>query len=422
MKRKLIPAAVLAVAAAGLAAPAEAAGAQYGYIDFAGATQVRAIGMTVSSDATAGSSITGWQSKSASNKIASATVGTLLGAGAATTSTTATVSATGAVTLVAHARTTGISLLGGMIKADAIDTTATIKADGATTPTTTMTTSLVGLTINGKAQPTTVKPNTGISIPGVLTVGLNAQATGASIDGASIQGTGVLVTLLASRNGADAGTKVMINPISQLLEVFSSPDVPGVPLMGTAYAAFAHASVTGAADIATSRFAQVSMLPTGTWGDTRSNNLARASVVNLLNLGTLHSEEVGTRTTELSESRERSTIASLSLFNGLITASGIGSTADAKVTKDGVATTTGSLTFVRLTIAGRAIPLDVAPNTTIHVANLGRVTINEQVATARTGFHAFRTEALHIVLDTRRAGLPVGAEVEVAVASAGVFG
>jgi hypothetical protein len=67
----------------------------------------------------------------------------------------------------------------------------------------------------------------------------------------------------------------------------------------------------------------------------------------------------------------------------------------------------------------------VAPNTKIHVANLGTVTINEQLtAVQETGnvrFHGARTIGLHIVLDTKRAGLPVGAEVEVATTQALVW-
>jgi hypothetical protein len=423
MKRKLIAAAATALAVTGgvVASPAHAVSPKYGYIDFAGATQVNAAGLMVQSNPTANSSIVGSSSKSDSAHIASAKVGTLLGAGAATTNTKATVnSTTGGVTVVAHAKTAGVSLLGGLIKADAIDTTATIVADGTHRPTTKMTTTLLGLKVGGKSYPTSFKPNSGILVPGVVSIGLNTQATGTTTNEASIQGAGLKITLLAKRNGADAGATVMINPISQLLGPAPNPNLPGYALGGNAYGSYVHANVGTAADVSSTHTAQVVMTPSGTYGKVKANNLARATVSGVLNLGAIHSEEVGSRTTAASQVKEKSTVASVNLFNGLISAGAIGTTSHVKATTSGV-TMGGSMTFLTLRVAGKAIPLNVAPNTTIHIANLGTVTINERRKIARNGFHAYRTTALHVVLDTARAGLPIGAEVEVGVSNAKVW-
>ncbi|GAB2982578.1 choice-of-anchor P family protein [Nocardioides montaniterrae] len=422
MKSRLLSAAAVAIVASAVAAPAHATVTpKYGYIDFAGATQVNALGLAVQSNPTANSAIIGTASQSKSANIASAQVGSLLGAGVATTDTSAVVNDNGGVTVVAHAKTAGVSLLGGLIKADAVESTATITADGTNAPTTLMTTKLLGLTIGGKAYPADFAPNSGILLPGVVSIGLNTQATGTTADEASIQGAGLKITLLAARNGADAGATVMINPLSQLLEPAPDPNVPGSPLGGTAYGSYIHAAVTGVANVETTHSAQVTMIPTGTNGVVKANNLARVTVSGLLNLGTVHSEQSGVRDDTISKVSEKSTIASLSLLNGLITATALSTTSQAQATAAGAVTTGGSMTFLGLHVAGKAIPVNVAPNTTIHVLNLGEVTLNERKVINQAGLHSYRTTALHIVLDTARAGLPIGAEIELGVSEARVY-
>ncbi|GAB2982570.1 choice-of-anchor P family protein [Nocardioides montaniterrae] len=423
MKHKLISAtaAVVTAVSLGLAAPAHAVNPKYGYIDHAGATQVNALGLMVQSNPTANSDIYGSTSKSDSAHIASANAGTgLLDAGAATTSTTATTNSAGGVKVVAHAKTAGISLLGGLIKADAIDTVSTINADGVHNPTTAMTTSLLGLTINGKSYPASFAPNKGILIPGVVSIGINTQATGTTTNTASVQGAGLKITLLAKRNGADAGATVMVNPISQLLAPAQNPDQPGYALGGRAYGSYVHAAIPNAADISSTRTAQVMMPTSGTWGKVKANNVARATVSGVLNIGAVHSEEVGSRTTAASKSFEKSTVGSVNLFNGLIKAGAVGTSSRVKATSSGVSMS-GAMTFVSLTVAGKTIPLDVKPNTTINVLGLGTVTLNERKRVTTGGQHSIQTTALHIVLDTARAGLPVGAEVQLAVSKAIVY-
>jgi hypothetical protein len=65
-------------------------------------------------------------------------------------------------------------------------------------------------------------------------------------------------------------------------------------------------------------------------------------------------------------------------------------------------------------IAGTVINLNAAPNTTINVLNLGQITINQQIRTA----HGIIVRGLDIVIGTARNGLPVGAEIQLAVAAA----
>lgn len=432
MKRSFLSAgtAVLATVAAILAicAPANAVTPKYVYNVYAGATQAKALGVAVQSEPTAPSQIFGALDATAKNKIASAKVGTVIVAGVGETDVSAkNNTATGGVTLVSHAKTTGLSLFGGLIKATAIETTATIDADSGE-PTTDMKTDVLGLTIQGKPYKGGVDPNTGITIPGLLSITLNQQDTAANEDSAAIIGAGLRVTLLGPRNGTSAGATVAVNPVAQLLQPGFDTSQPGFPLQGTAYGAYVYANVGDQIEAETGKFAKVDMPTVGTDGRDESNATAKAFLQGVLNLGAIYTEQNGIRTDALSQSKEEASIANVNLFNGLIAAKALNVHSSAAVTEEGdetEGTVEGGMTFVSLTIAGQKIPVDVGPNTKINVANLGTVTINKQIkAVQETGsvrFHGQRTVGLEIVLDTKRAGLPVGAIVEVAFTQALVW-
>jgi len=110
------------------------------------------------------------------------------------------------------------------------------------------------------------------------------------------------------------------------------------------------------------------------------------------------------------------------LTGALISAKAIGSTSHVRLENGETPITEGSLQFINLKVAGNTIPVDVAPNTTINVAGLGQVVINEHKELRVPGFHAYQVIALHITLDTAKAGLPVGAEVQIGASQAIVYG
>jgi hypothetical protein len=72
---------------------------------------------------------------------------------------------------------------------------------------------------------------------------------------------------------------------------------------------------------------------------------------------------------------------------------------------------------VNVRIGGNLIPVNASPNTVINVAGLGTVTINKQVRTTVSS----TVVAIDIVLGTAQGGLPVGAEIQLAVSSATAF-
>lgn len=422
-KLRVLIVGVVAALAAATAVPAGAAtGPVFAFGGSAGGTKITAIGTTISSSATAQSTLFGFTPGTATNKIASVNAAPLATVGAVNTDVTA-VGLDDGYKITSHARVADVSLLNGAIKVQAVDSTSMASASHGTTSAGDTNTQLLGLVIAGKQYPVDVPKNTGVTIPGVATVLLNYSET--SIDGHSVitYGGGILVTLLSTQNGIAAGAEILVNPTFADIQP-ATPDNPNAPsLGGMGYGAYAYAHVGDAVQAETGRIANVAMPLAGTLGKTLNNHVASVNINSLLSASTVDTDVTGVTTASYARSTVTNKIAGLSLFNqllfgGLISATAIGTTADVEMVGDQF-TTTGSLQFVNLRIAGKDIPVDVAPNTSIHVANLGTVTINEQKQVAVAGFaHAFQVIGLHVVLDTAGYGLPVGAEVEIGVSQA----
>lgn len=404
--------------------PANAAEDSFRHLAYAGGTRLTAVGTTVNSDLTAESAISAKTPGEASNKVASVKVSGLVQVGAVTTDVKSVASGIGFKT-TSHAHTANVSLLNGAIKISAVDTTAVTESNGTDTPTASSKTEFIGLTIAGKKYPINVPENTGITIPGVANVRINASFTSTSGKSVVAQGAGLYVTLLKARNGVAAGAEILLNPtFSAVAQV--TDRTGGYQLGGGGYGAYAFAHVGDAIEAQTGKLGVRVVPALGTEGKDASNTTANVSVPQLLSAKVIQSTVNGISTPALSEASASSEVLNLKLFpsllGGLITAQAIGSRSHVRLDGEGDPITEGSLQFINLKIAGKAIPIDVPPNTTIDVAGLGKVVVNEQKEVRIPGVgHGFQVNGLHITLDTAKAGLPIGAEIQLATSQAVVY-
>jgi hypothetical protein len=421
--------AVTAISLQGLS-PATAAEDAFAYVSYAGGTRITALGTTVSSDLTAESSVSGNKTIPADksvtdeNKVAYVQVGSLARVSAVTTNADAVSSGNGFKTS-SNAHTANVNLLNGAIKVSAVDTTSTAESSSEGTPTASSSTEFIGLTIAGKKYPINVPANTGVTIPGVANVRINASYVSSKDKSIVTQGAGLYVTLLQARSGYAAGATIVVNPTYALVSQITNKD-GGSPLGGGGLGAFAFAHVGDEIKAQTGRIGAQGVPALGTDGETIANTTAKVSLPGLLSAKVIESTANGTTLPALSEATVTSDVTDLKLFpsglSSLISAKVIGTTAHVRL-DGGTPVTEGSLQFINLKIAGKAIPVDVAPNTTIDVAGLGKVVINERTEVRRAGItHGYRVIGLHITLDTARAGLPVGAEIQVGNSTAIVFG
>lgn len=393
---------------------------KFAYGASAGGTKVTAVGTTITSSPTAQAAIYGETPASDSNKAASVDVGNLVNVGAVNTDVSSVAQDDGFAAR-SHTRTANISLLNGAIKVQAIDTTSTASSSDAVAPQGATDSQLVGLVINGKQYPMSVARNTGVTIPGVATVLINASNT--VVDGGTVVtfGSGLLVRLLSQQGGVAAGAEILLNPTFAMVQ--PAPQNPNAPsLGGVGYGAYAQSRVGNDVKAETGRLAYYAVPLAGTNGNTLNNHVAQAHVGSLFNLGAIDTDVMGITTENYAKVAVMDKLANVNVFQqllgGLISATAFGTSAQVEMI-DNKFTLTGGLQFVNLRIAGKAIPVDVAPNTTMHVANLGTVTINQQQTVEVPGWaHAMQVVGLDIVLDTAGYGLPVGAEVQVGVSQA----
>src|SRR6185312_9616570 len=122
------------------------------FLGWADGSALKAVGSTVTSDLTSSSTVdTTSTGVSSSNTVASADVSSLLSAGAITTSA-ATQAIAGGVAIVTKAQTLGVSLLGGAITVQAVNTTDTARVVGDSVSSD-INTTFVGIKIAGAKLP-----------------------------------------------------------------------------------------------------------------------------------------------------------------------------------------------------------------------------------------------------------------------------
>ena len=392
----------------------------YFYIGHAGGSQIRALGTTVRSDLTAASSVEGYRVPAHDdNRVAGVNVGSgLVKLGVVTTWADA-VPVAGGTRTITGARTADVSLLGGVIKADAVETvtTATKTADGLTS---TSSTKFIGLTIAGQEYPVNLPADFKITIPGVAAIVANSSTQYTVAGGTYITGFGLYVGLLKPFKDLPATATVLLNPTQSIVVPAPPPSAPQIG--GIGYSSQIKASVGPALDVDAGPSAFISTPPGGTDGATFQNATAEVTVPDVLHLAVAKSWTTGKTVPGRGKVTVDNQLTGLNVLNGLITADAVSAHAAVKKNKHKnrptKATTDLDSRLLNLTVAGNAIPAGVAPNTRIDLAGVGTLVLNEQVRASWGGY----VRALHLTLTTAQYGLPVGAQIEVGVVLGWVSG
>ena len=412
-----VTAALLGIAVIAMPSSAQAANVAWAYNAATGATFIKALGGVVQSDLTAQSGVSGGGfSRAAANSTVGGKVGQLLTVGAAETRTTADYDAATGTKLTSWARTAGVNLLNGLIKVDAIETKSETLARPNGTVTHTGNSTLAGIKIVGVKLPVTIPKNYSVTVPGVAIISLNYDMSGSDANGAIALNWAIAVQLLKPQDNFDIGTTIIVNPVNQaLLKVEADT---GALLGGSAYATRIAANVGSDIKVVSDPTAQVGVPFASSGGKTLRNATASVTVPGVLNLGAVASTSTSNKDGRDAEITNTNEIAGLNLLGGLVKADAIKVTAHGKRVGS---TWTGdlSMSLVNLVIAGKTIPINVAPNTTINVANLGKVEINKQVT--NRAINANQIHAVRITLNTAQAGLPVGAVIEIGSASTIIY-
>ncbi|WP_338178799.1 choice-of-anchor P family protein [Jatrophihabitans sp.] len=386
----------------------------YSYYASASGSSVNLLGSKVVSGPTSQSTVSGDKfPNTSSNSLASAKVNGVLTLGAITTSESATRTATG-VKVDSAGETAGVNLLSGLVTIDAVKTNVSTTLVGSTSTGTAKTT-FVGIHIPGVTIPVDVPENFNVTIPGVLSLTLNAVQKTTTPGGVLVQTQALDLTLLKPRGNAPLGSEIVLNPAE--VGVANTTKTNPVQIGGFAYGSQIDGTVTGVAKIHSGMTAEVVIPGSGTGGQTIVNSTAAVNAAPIISLGAIESTGTGSTSTTVASSQTTYELARLNVLNGLIKADAIKGTATVTRAADGTLIPTASTTFINLVVAGIKIPLNVSPNTVINVAGLATVTINQQAFLSNTA----AVRGIDIKLTVAKYGLPIGAEIEVGAALADII-
>jgi len=417
MNKKLIAAAVFVVALAGttvVGATASSATPPPGlaYMATMGGSQATVLGQTVTSSLTAQSRIQGASYPAAqSNNLASVHSGNVLSIGGITTGVAAK-KVPGGAEVTAAGETAGINLLGGLVKVDAVQSSVTTDfIDGVATGS--AHTTFVGLHVLGANIPVDVPENYTIDL-GIATLKLNNVNVMNVPSGVAVFASALDLTLLKPRNGAAAGTEIILNP-SQVDNVLMVPVGPQV-LNGVAYASHVSVVVPHVAAAESGYTAELVQPRAGTAGQWVYNRTARIYIPQVLEVGAIGTSQKGTASPTLGQLTESYEIGKINVLNGLVTADAIEGSASEQRLGDGSYVPTIESQFINLKVAGHAIPINVSPNTHIDVLGLATIDINKQA----TSSQASAVYGIVVTLTVAKYGLPIGVQINVGVAIAGI--
>jgi len=313
--------------------------------------------------------------------------------GTRTTRTTATV----------HA----VNLMSGLITANEVKAVSTTSHDSSGFHTSAAGSHLANLVVAGIPILVVPAPNTRINLAGFGHVVLNEQISNVGSSSASFVVNMLHVVVTLSNPLVPVGTDIVVaHARSELLRT----DIAGV-LDGFAYGTtvqLGNAFLSG-------RSAFVVQGCLGTNGAVETNSIASVTLPHS-STGIVTDTVSGVVNSSAASGETTSTVEALSLLSSLLTVDVI--RADAHSFTDGSTftfTDTGSR-FVNLSVSGfPQITDDVPPNTRVSLAGLGTLWLKREVFTA----NSIEVRMIQLLVREENAyGLPIGADIRVAVARA----
>lgn len=305
----------------------------------------------------------------------------------------------------------GIDVLGGAVTATTVQAVANSGLVNGSASSNAEGSMFVGLTVGGRQISGTPAPNTRIRLLGLGVVTLNEESMSRNRSVA----TGIIVNMIHVRItqsnsfGLPIGASIIVGHSESSI---ATPPVP-VTVDASSYALLA----TGLAGPGSARSGPWAPARVPCTGGTAQDDLAQL-MLTFADLGSMVDTAMGQVASSGSSAAAQSQVQNVNVLAGLIAADAV--TTDAAAALDGSPTRSGSVTIVNGSIAGIPISSSPAPNTMVNIANLGYVVLNEQHGSLGSHSAKIVVNAIHLVVTTSNTlGLPVGANVIVANATAG---
>jgi hypothetical protein len=303
-----------------------------------------------------------------------------------------------------------ITLLGGVITADEVKAVSTTTHDTSGFHTTAQGSTFVNLVVAGVPITVNPPPNTEINLLGFGRVVLNEQITRVRSRSASLT-VNMIHVFIEEQNilNIAIGTEIIVSHASSGL----TSGVQGT-LDGQAYgtkAGVAHAVTSGPS-------ALVGMSCLGTNGALRTNSIAGVQVPLLFSVGEVVDTAQGTVDSTSAVGELTSTVQAVDVVTSLVTASLVEADAHASNTAGNLTFSDDGSMFVDLHVAGFPdINDDVPANTRLHIVGLGTLWLHRVIQTS----NSIEVRMIEVIVKEENVfGIPIGTDIQVAVAEASV--
>lgn len=301
----------------------------------------------------------------------------------------------------------GLSLLGGLVTADAVTSASSsiLSAGGYSTSSTG--TVFTNAKVLGLPILIDVAPNTKIVLPAIGYVLLNEQIAKSSSTSASLTVNAIHIHItLANALGLPVGSQIVVASAQ------SSTLASIALLSGFGYGT----QVRAAGILDAGRSADVVLNCTGDDSE-ESNNVAGVDLPGILSTGAVHTTAVGTVGASSTNGQITASVAGLNVLSGLVAATTITADATASDSGSGVSLSDSGSIFVGLAVAGYPEIVNPAPNTHVSIAGLGTLWLHRVIQTSTS----IEVRMVELVVDADNTlGLPIGADVRIAVAKVGL--
>jgi hypothetical protein len=151
-----------------------------------------------------------------------------------------------------------------------------------------------------------------------------------------------------------------------------------------------------------------------------ANAVAAVTIPKLANIGAVDTTADTFRTPGLVGDTLAADVNGTNLLNGLITATAVRAQSETTDSLAGVQTSAQGTGVVGLVIAGKPIPINVGPNTTIPLPGIGKVVLNEQQTVDVGNTVAFTVNMIHVYVSVGSTAVRAGTQVIVGHATSGL--
>lgn len=307
------------------------------------------------------------------------------------------------------ARAAAVDVLGGRVTANLVKAVSITTHDSAGYHTDATETTFSNLMVLGVPVVGTPAPNTTVLLPGVGHVVLNEQHS-------SVTATSGSLTVLAvhayvtesSPSGPVVGTNIIV---AGALSAITAPT--GGFLTGTAYGSSGQVGST----LRSGPSFPETIPCAGTTNHVVTNVGAGVTVPGYLTTGATTDTARGVLSATTATGQTTATVADANLVNGLIKATEIRASAHVARWNGSTSLSDADSGFGSLTVNGKAVSTSVAPNTVMQFAGIGTLYLHRKIVTG----NSVEVRMIEfVVTHTNPFHLPVGTDLRVAVASAGV--